>query len=137
MRVVVDTNVLVSGLLSPFQPPGRIVQMISAGAIQLLYDARILSEYQVVLARPKFSFDLIAVKALLDQIQVRGVPVACIPFHGLLKDETDRPFIEVAIAGSASFLITGNEKHFPKSVGKTLRVVSPRAFIDPNLVSPR
>ena len=130
MRVVADTNVLVSGLLSPFQPPGRIVQMISSGALQLLYDARILSEYEVVLARPKFSFDLIAVKALLDQIQGRGLPVACTPFHGLLKDETDRPFIEVAIAGSADLLITGNEKHYPRLLDRKIQVVSPRAFLD-------
>ncbi len=50
MIVVVDTNVLVAGLLSPFGPPGEIVRMIVAGSLSLCFDARILSEYSDVLA---------------------------------------------------------------------------------------
>jgi predicted nucleic acid-binding protein len=45
MRIVVDTNVLVSGLLSPFGPPGVIVSLTAAGRLSLCYDARILAEY--------------------------------------------------------------------------------------------
>ena len=41
MRLVVDTNVLVSGLLSPFGPPGVIVNLIAAGRVRLCYDTRI------------------------------------------------------------------------------------------------
>lgn len=44
MKVVLDTNVVVSGLLSPFGPPGEIVRMTADGFLELCYDARILSE---------------------------------------------------------------------------------------------
>ncbi len=54
MKIVLDTNVLVSGLLTPFGPTGEIVRMVSAGELILAIDARILSEYQEVLHRPKF-----------------------------------------------------------------------------------
>lgn len=53
MRIVLDTNVLVAGLLSPFGPCGEIVRMVSSGEPALCFDARILSEVNDVLKRPK------------------------------------------------------------------------------------
>ena len=61
---MLDTNVLVSGLLSPFGPPGEIVRMVSSGAVVLCLDARIFAEYDDVLARPRFGFDPDSVAAL-------------------------------------------------------------------------
>jgi putative PIN family toxin of toxin-antitoxin system len=57
MNIVLDTNVLVAGLLSPFGPCAEIVRMISSGKLTLSFDARILSEYNQVLRRPKFKFE--------------------------------------------------------------------------------
>ena len=54
MKIVLDTNVLAAGLLSPFGPCGEIVRMVSSGELTLSFDARILMEYEEVLARPKF-----------------------------------------------------------------------------------
>ncbi|MFM8717254.1 MAG: putative toxin-antitoxin system toxin component, PIN family [Spartobacteria bacterium] len=54
MRLVLDTNVLVSGLLTAGNPPGRIVDFLRAGKIQLQVDERIVAEYGGVLSRPKF-----------------------------------------------------------------------------------
>ena len=64
MKIVLDTNVLVSGLLNPYGPPGRIVQMVAAGALQLCFDARIICEYRDVLVRPVFGFQAEHVEAL-------------------------------------------------------------------------
>ncbi|MDP2755681.1 MAG: putative toxin-antitoxin system toxin component, PIN family, partial [Nitrospirota bacterium] len=68
MNIVLDTNVLVAGLLSPFGPCGEIVRMVSSGELILLFDARILSEYDEVLRRPKFKFEEEKVVALLYYI---------------------------------------------------------------------
>ena len=54
MIVVLDTNVLVSGLMSPGNPPGRIIDFLRAGDITLAIDDRILAEYCAVLARENF-----------------------------------------------------------------------------------
>ena len=51
MNVVLDTNVLVSGLISPFGPPADIVRLLAAGAIRVCYDACIFGEYREVLSR--------------------------------------------------------------------------------------
>ena len=76
MDIVIDTNVLVAGLLSPFGACGEIVRMVSAGELTLSFDARILSEYNEVLRRPKFGFEEEKVAAFLDYIVYRGRAVA-------------------------------------------------------------
>ena len=130
MNVVVDTNVLVAGLLSPFGPPGEIVRMIASGALRLCFDARILTEYGEVLARPKFQFSFELTQALLEQIKTEGFSVAGNPLPARLPDPTDEPFLEAAIAGAADCLITGNIKHFPSSKRQGAIVLSPNEFLE-------
>lgn len=130
MRVVVDTNVLVSGLLSPYGPPSRIVHLIASGVVTLCVDARIMTEYADVLSRPRFAFSREDIRVLLDQIKTSGLVVAADPLPSALPDPTDEPFLEVAFAGQAVCLITGNLKDFPAAARKGLAVRAPREFLD-------
>lgn len=130
MKVVVDTNVIVSGLLSPFAPPAEIVRMIAGGSLELAYDARILSEYREVLLRPRFGFQLDAIRALLDQIRHRGTAIVGEPLARHLPDPTDEPFLQVALAASAECLITGNLKHFPSKARQNMKVLPPKKFLE-------
>ena len=130
MKVVVDTNVLISGLLSPFGPPGEIVRMIASGTLHLCFDARILTEYGEVLARPKFQFNPEQTQSLLEQVKTEGLSVAGDPLPARLPDPTDEPFLEAAIAGDADCLITGNTKHFPSAKRQGAVVLSPSEFLD-------
>jgi predicted nucleic acid-binding protein len=86
MDIVIDTNVLVAGLLSPFGACGEIVRMVSAGELTLSFDARILSEYREVLRRPRFGFEEEKVATLLDYIVYRGRAVASSPLSHSLPD---------------------------------------------------
>ena len=129
MKVVIDTNVLVSGLLSPYGPPGEIVRMVSSGVLSLCFDARILSEYTEVLRRPKFSFRAEEIEALLEQIQSKGRVVASVPLTRRLADPYDEAFLEVALAGKVGMLVTGNLKHYPSSL-HSVKVVSPAVFLE-------
>ena len=130
MRIVLDTNVLVSGLLSPYDIPAEIVRLVSTAKIQLCFDARIISEYEDVLKRPKFKIDEERVAALLDQIEVHGVTVATEPLQNRLPDTDDEPFLEVAIAAEVSYLVTGNTKHFPKRKYQGVKIVTPNRFVE-------
>ena len=130
MRVVVDTNVLVSSLLSPFGPPNVIRQLVVAGSVQVCYDVRILREYQEVLARPRFPFSEGDVQDLLTQIEADGVLVMTGPPARRLPDPDDEPFLAVALAGSARCLVTGNLRDFPAERCQGVRDVSPRQFLD-------
>ena len=129
MRIVLDTNVLVAGLLSPFGAPGQIVRLMSAGDLTLCLDARILSEYEEVLARPKFAFDPDAVGALLDFVAHQGEMIVGAPLASGLPDPDDEPFLEVALSSGADYLVTGNGQHFPDDCCKDVRAVSPAQFM--------
>lgn len=112
MLLVLDTNVLVSGLLNPTGAPGRIVDLLLAGHIRLAYDDRILAEYRGVLLRPRFGFPPQAVEYLLAYIVHTGEATIALPLAVEAPDPTDLPFAEVAIAASACCLVTGNAPHF-------------------------
>jgi len=56
VKVVLNTNVLLSGLLKPYGKPAAILRLVLSGALQVAYDGRILSEYRTVLLREKFHF---------------------------------------------------------------------------------
>jgi predicted nucleic acid-binding protein len=76
VRIVLDTSVLVSGLLNPFGTPADVVRMVVSGSVTLCVDARILLEYAEVLARPRFAFPPGTVHTLLDLIAADGLVVA-------------------------------------------------------------
>ncbi len=129
MKVSLDTNVLVSGLLNAHGAPGVIVQLVAAGELRLCYDARVLSEYREVLRRPKFGFSEKDVERILEQIREDGELITPKLLKKSLPDQDDEPFLEAALGGKASYLITGNLKHFPPNTRMGQRVLSPAEFI--------
>jgi uncharacterized protein len=129
MNIVLDTNVLVAGLLAPFGPCGEIVRMVSSGDLTLSYDARIILEYSEVLHRQKFRFDEDRVSALLNYIAHHGIKTASSPLARALPDRDDEPFLEVAVAGGVACLVTDNRVHFPVKSRQGIKVVSPREFL--------
>lgn len=129
MRLVLDTNVLVSGLLNPLGAPGRIVDLLLAEAFVLLVDDRILGEYRDVLNRPHFGFLAADVGALLDVLANASEAVHARPLPPL-ADPGDQPFLEVAAAGLADSLVTGNSRHYPtRHRPDGLRVETPAEFL--------
>jgi len=129
MKVVLDTNVLVSALLNPFGPPARVFDLLMTGNLQLAFDDRILAEYREVLARPRFGFDLDDVSELLEYLQAGGELVVASPLSNPLPDPDDEPFLEVAVAARVEALITGNIRHYPVEAHQGISILSPSAFI--------
>ena len=130
MKIVLDTNVLVSGFLSPSGAPAAILRSVLAGRIAVCFDERILAEYRDVLTRGKFRFDRSRVNRVLAIIELHGTPVLAEPLHLELPDPDDAMFIEVAAAGDANCVVTGNLKHFQTGSAHGVRVISPRAFLE-------
>ena len=130
MKIVLDTNVLISGLLSPSGPPGQIVQLLLAGNISVLHDARITLAYRSVLSCARFGFDQAAIGDLLDLVESEGEDIAAGPLQVRLPDDDDAKFLEVALAGGADHLVTGDLRHFPVRQRHGISVLSPAAFLD-------
>jgi putative PIN family toxin of toxin-antitoxin system len=130
MRVVIDTNVMVSGVLNPHGPPGRIVNVLLSETIIVLHEDRILSEYREVLLRPTFGFPRADVEVLLDFVESAGEHVSAEPLSLVLPDLNDLAFLEVATSGGADALITGNVKHFkPRGGQLSVLVTAPADFL--------
>jgi putative PIN family toxin of toxin-antitoxin system len=130
VRIVLDTNVLVSGLLNPHGAPGRVLDAVLAGTHVLLLDDRVRAEYAEVLERPRFGFAPTDVAALLKGLESCAESLVAPPLAVALPDPDDRPFLEVAVAGRADTLVTGNPRHYP--IGRTgleLRIVTPAQFL--------
>ena len=126
---VIDTNVLVSALLTknPDSAPSQVLQHIAEKNVVPLYNSEILSEYNEVLRRSKFSFPKDAVQIVMSAIEEYGIESDRTEIKGVeFPDPKDIVFYEVAMSQDGSFLVTGNLKHFPKAP----IVVSPRELLD-------
>ena len=129
MKVVLDTNVLVSGLLNSKGNPAAILTLALTGAVQVCHNKRILAEYAEVLARPRFKFDPIRVREVLIKLEVDGL--SFVPSNTILNlpDPDDEPFLDVALIASADYLVTGNMADYPPDKCHGLRVRSPAEFV--------
>lgn len=128
MRIVLDTNVLVSGLLSKGRP-FEVLSSCVTGLHTPLLDGRILEEYREVLSRPWLHVPPDVSEPVLDALEHRGELVFPAPLDLELPDRADLPFLEVAIAGAADALVTGNLRHFPPHLARGIRVLNPAAFL--------
>lgn len=126
MTVVLDTNVIVSALISPGGIPATILSLLLNGKLTVQYDNRILEEYGAVLSRSKFPFKESLIRQLLDYIRNEGEFVTAEPTKVHFANMDDRAFYEVAKTGNAKYLITGNKRHFPNEE----KVRSPREFVE-------
>jgi len=130
--IVLDTNVLVSGLLSAYGHPGRIIDALLADFVGIAYDDRMWGEYVEVLARPKFKFNPNRVSALLNFLKVNGrfTPAPPLPQleMTLVPDMDDLPFAEVAVAANVDALVTGNARHFSFLESYSMPVLTPAEF---------
>lgn len=127
-QAVLDTNVLVSGLLSPYGPPGVLVDALLAQRLVIAFDDRLLLEYQSVLSRPKFGFQATHLEAFFMALSFQSHVSAPPWSHPQSPDPDDTMFLEVAAVAKVP-LVTGNLKHFPKRCRGGVEVLSPADFV--------
>jgi len=115
MRLVMDTNVIVSSFINPDGKPSLIMKTILNRKAELCYNSAILSEYESVMLRPKFSdkIDPCHIQQFINLIRSIGISFNPPSSKIELSDESDRIFYDTA-KESGSLLITGNLRHFPK-----------------------
>jgi len=117
VRAVIDTNILVSALLTPGGVSAQLIAAIRSRALTPVVSEMILAEYAEVLNRPKFNFANKLTASLLEDMKGLALFLnsQSIPLQDL-PDPDDAPFIAAAIT-AACHVITGNSKHFPQELG--------------------
>lgn len=129
MKAVLDTNVLVSGLMTRDGTCAIILDLVSDDRITVVLDGRMADEYRRVCVEPRLRLDAEAVRDFLRFLDDCAENVTAMPLKADLPDPDDLPFLEVAAAAHA-VLVTGNKKHFPKRAAGAVKIASPREFLD-------
>ena len=130
IAAVFDTNVVISGMLSPHGSPGRLLDAILDGFCQPVVTDSILAEYEAVMGRPKFRFPRSRIHTLLDAIQALAIVAPFTPLvqGSPLPDPDDLIFLEAALSLNVP-IVTGNARHFPKHAVKAIPILTPAAFL--------
>lgn len=131
VRVVIDTNVFVSGLLKSDNPPSNVVDLFIEDKINLIISEEVFSEYIEVLLRPELKVkkdniirlisililkaEIIKVKTKLDIIE---------------RDPSDNKFLECALDGKVDYIITGDKHLLELKKYKNIKIVDPKTFIN-------
>jgi putative PIN family toxin of toxin-antitoxin system len=133
LRLVVDTNIVVSAALKPDGLQRTVLLLAITKPARLYLSPPILSEYRAVLSRPELRIRKGLRLQLLQLIQNRAHLVSPSRPLQITTDPADNIFLECADAARADYLVTGNQRHFPK-FWKHIKVITSREFI--GLVAP-
>ena len=133
LRLVIDTNVLVSAAIKPAGLQRTVFLIAISKPARLYVSHPILEEYSEVLGRPELRIRKGLRLQLLRLIKNRSHTVVPTRKLEATTDSADNIFVECADAARADYLVTGNQKHFPRFWKKT-KVVTPREFV--NLAAP-
>jgi putative PIN family toxin of toxin-antitoxin system len=125
---VIDTNVLISAAIKPAGLQRTVLQLAITKPARLYVSRSILEEYGEVLARPELKIRKGLRQQFLQLIKNHSYTVAPTQQLEVVGDPDDNIFLECADAAKADYLVTGNQKHFPRFWKKT-KVITPREFI--------
>jgi len=129
IRVVIDTNILVSALLTSGGLPEAVITLATSGEVQWFASESVLAEYEDVLKRPRLAIDSDKAADAIARIRAIVSIVSPTVRVAAARDPDDNHFLECAEAAQADYLVTGNIRHFPE-VWKETRTVTPREFLD-------
>jgi putative PIN family toxin of toxin-antitoxin system len=133
LRLVIDTNVLVSAAIKPAGLQRTLLLLAITKPARLYISRPIFEEYSEVLARPELQIRKGLRRQLLQLIKNHSHFVTPTRRIEVTRDPDDNISLECADVAGADYLITGNQKHFPRFWKKT-KVITAREFI--SLVAP-
>jgi putative PIN family toxin of toxin-antitoxin system len=128
LRVVIDTNIFLAGLLNAEGGASKIIRAFRDDEFELVVTPEVFGEYVRVLHLFDNAVPAAQSEDLLELVFEKAVKVRPAAPKGLCLDKEDEKFISAALAGGATFLVTKNKKHFPKAVF-SIKIVSVREFL--------
>lgn len=123
IKAVLDTNVLVSGLLNAAGAPAKLILRWLQGQLEPVVCEQTLQEHEYVLSHLP-GIDQNKASDLLEELRASALTVTIPAELRVCKDRDDDKFLETAIIGNADFLVTKNLKHFPPKSFQNVRIVA-------------
>jgi len=133
LRLVIDTNVVISAAIKPAGLQRTVLLLAMTKPARWYVSRPILEEYSDVLARPELKIRKGLQRQLWQLIKNRSHLVATTRYLEVTSDPDDNIFLECADSARADYLVTGNQRHFPRFWKKT-KIITFREFI--SLVAP-
>lgn len=134
MRVVIDTSVLVSGLIRPQGPPGEVLGALRDGKYTSLYTHETIMEVVEVLGRDffrtKYHIQTEDIEILVSLIRLRGEAVVPAQKITDCRDPKDNKFLEAAVGGEADYLVSGDEDLLRMNPYRSVPVLNPVEFLE-------
>ena len=128
IRIVLDTNIIVSSVLTKGGGPKAIFDLTANHQVAWFVSEPILAEYGKVLAYPRLRIAPADIRRTMQATKKYAQLVAPNFTLQAATDESDNRFLECAQVAKAHFLVTGNLRHYP-AIWKYTKVVSPSEFL--------
>lgn len=128
MRLVLDCNVIISAGLT--DGISRRALSLASFSHDILVSDEMERELRNVITRPMFADHAQSLRQLTENILKLSIRVKGAAYPYGLPDPDDEIYLSAALAARADFIITGNKRHFPKNVCESVRVVTPREFLE-------
>jgi putative PIN family toxin of toxin-antitoxin system len=129
LRLVIDTNVVVSAVLNPEGLQRTVFLLATTKPARWYVSDPIMEEYSAVLARPELKIRKCLRLQIIQLIKNHTYPIRPSQLPQVATDPDDNIFLECADAAHADYLVTGNQRHFPKFWKKT-KIIHSREFLD-------
>jgi putative PIN family toxin of toxin-antitoxin system len=133
MRVVVDTNILISAVIKPTSAVGPVLIALRNGRYTILYAQPLLTELVDVINRPrirnKYGLTDEDIRTVIALILLRGEAVVPQEKITACRDPKDDKFLEVAVAGDADLIVSGDDDLLVLNPFRDIAIVTPRAFL--------
>jgi hypothetical protein len=132
MRLILDTNILLSALLSPLGAPAKLLDAWERKAFTLVTSEALIAEFRDVASRPFFRARLRASAVELLAADLHDFSFYCrnLPSGPLAPDPKDSYLLAMAQASQAEFLVTGDKELLSLKWHKSTRIVTPAAMIE-------
>lgn len=129
MKVVIDTNIFLAGLLNLEGGAAKIIDYFRDEAFELIITHEVFDEYVQVIHQFDNAVPSAKSEELLELIFEKAAKVKPVAPKGLCKDTDDEKFLTAAISGIAQFIVTKNKKDFPRDL-TSLKIVNVREFLN-------
>jgi len=130
MRIVLDTNVFISGIFFS-GPPARILKAWENQNLTIVISKEILTEYQRVTQELSSQFPTVDISPIIEMITIHG---ECVDTRGIditiCEDPDDNKFIECAIAANCTEIISGDKHLLKVARYKSVTFLTPRNFVE-------
>lgn len=132
MRIVLDTNILISGLITSASPSSQVLALWRARRFDLLTSAQQLEEFARATRYPQVRKRLVPAiaGALLNQIRDRALVIDNLPRLDVAPDPDDNYLLALSAAGKAEFLVTGDKPLLGLKRHRSTRIVSPVSLLE-------